>query len=424
MRILPSTPFGTLAEYEAAGGGRGIEAARKADAGATIDAVAASGLRGRGGGGFPTGRKWKSLRAMTGDRRFVVVNGAEGEPGTFKDRALIRANPYALVEGLAIAAGAIGAGEAFIGLKAQFETEIARVTEALAAAAGAGWLDDVEVSIVAGPDDYLYGEETALLEVIEGNDPLPRILPPYQHGLFGAANPTLVNNVETLMHVPAIVADGGDAFRAVGTPKSPGTTVYTVCGDVAREGVWELPLGTRLRVLVEAHAGGMRDGRVVKMICSGVANPVLGGDALDTPADYEALGAAGGGLGSAGFVVYDDTVCAVAVARVFSQFLSTASCGQCPPCKIGSGVITDELGALQEDGDPEHLPKIQRALLTVADGNRCYLAVEEQQMVSSILRRFPEDFVAHEEGRCPLRHDIVLPKITDLVGNRFVYAPA
>jgi NADH-quinone oxidoreductase subunit F len=190
---------------------------------------------------------------------------------------------------------------------------------------------------------------------------------------------------------------------------------------VAAPGVFELPLGTSLRTLVETHAGGTASGRPVKMVCSGVASPVLRGDALDTAADFESLARAGAGLGSAGFIVYDDEVCALAVARVFSQFLSVESCGQCPPCKLQSGVITDALEQIQRAGDPAALPRIQRALVTVADGNRCFLAVEEQQVVSSILRLFPEDVVAHEEGRCRLRHDLALPLLADFDGEAFVY---
>jgi NADH:ubiquinone oxidoreductase subunit F (NADH-binding) len=371
----------------------------------------------------------------------IVVNGAEGEPGTFKDRALMRANPYQVVEGMAIAAYAIDAHDAYIGIKARFEAEYHRLEQALEEMAGARMLGDLDVTIVRGPGEYLFEEEKALLEVIEGGDPLPRILPPFQHGLFatrpqlgwsatppepgeaGTArdNPTLVNNVETLSHVPAIVARGPGEFRAEGTAAAPGTMTFTACGDVRREGVWELPLGTPLRVLVEECGRGVRDGHAVKMICSGVANPVLPGTQIDTPMDFESLARAGGGLGSAGFVVYDDSVCAVAVARLFSRFLHVESCGQCPPCKVQSGAITDALERFEAEGDGAPLAVIERALATVADGNRCFLAVEEQQVVASILRQFADDFVAHQEGHCALRHDLVIPLLVDLDGDHFVY---
>jgi NADH-quinone oxidoreductase subunit F len=439
MRVLPAAPI-SIDEYLEAGGGRALVRARELGPDATIDIVHASGLRGRGGGGFPTGRKWRTVRDEPGTHHYVVVNAAEGEPGTFKDRELLRRNPYQMIEGMAIAAFVVGAREAFIGLKARFRRECERVRDALEEMATAGLLEDLTVSIARGPDEYLFGEEKALLEVIEGNDPLPRVLPPFQHGLFATrpqlgwaatpgepghrhsheANPTLVNNVETLSHVPGIVAQGADWFRGVGTQQSPGTTVFTFCGDLAVEGIVELPLGTTLRTLLDEHGQGTRSGRPVKMVCSGVANPVLSGERLDTPMDYESLRAVGGGLGSAGFVFYDDDVCALAVARLFSRFLYVESCGQCPPCKLGAGAITEALEAIERRGDSDALTTIQRWLPTVTDANRCYLGTEEQQVVSSVLRQFAEDVVAHEEGRCRLRHDLVIPKLTDLVDGHFL----
>jgi NADH-quinone oxidoreductase subunit F len=235
------------------------------------------------------------------------------------------------------------------------------------------------------------------------------------------ANPTLVNNVESLSHATWIVANGADAFRAVGTATSPGTIVYTLSGDVARAGVFERPLGTPVQTLIDECAGGTNGGRPVKMVMSGVANPVLTADRLGTPADFDALAAAGAGLGSAGFVVYDDTMCAVAVAREYSRFLYVESCGQCPPCKLQSGRITAALGRLSGADAPEQLPIIRRALDTVADGNRCYLAIQEQLVVASLLQQFPDDVRAHEDGTCALRHDVTVPRIVDLTPDGFVF---
>jgi NADH-quinone oxidoreductase subunit F len=438
--VLPPEPVTTLDEFFARGGRGALERAQELGPEATIAELDRAGLRGRGGGGFPTGRKWSTVRDARGSRHFVVVNGAEGEPGTFKDRSILRRDPYQVVAGAAIAARTIDAHDIYVGVKASFIRECEAVERAAREMAGAGLLDDLDLTIVRGPDEYLFGEEKALLEVIEGNDPLPRVLPPFQHGLFATApqlgwtateaepgeprgdraNPTLVNNVETLAHATWILAEGADAFRAVGTERSPGTMVFTLCGDVARPGVIELPLGTTVRELVETHGGGTASGRPVKMVCSGVANAVLPATRLDAPADFEALAAAGAGLGSAGFVVYDEATCALAVARLFSRFLYVESCGQCPPCKLQSGVITSALERIEGEGDASQLALVQRALETVADGNRCYLAVEEQQIVSSILREFPEDVVAHEERRCRLRHDLVVPKLVDFDGTEFV----
>jgi NADH-quinone oxidoreductase subunit F len=438
--VLPDAPVTSCKEYEARGGGRGIARARAIGPEATITELDRSGLRGRGGGGFPTGRKWRSVRDAAGTHKYVVANGAEGEPGTFKDRAIMRRDPYQVLEGLAIAAFAIGATEAYVGLKASFTAELAGLQRAAQEMTSAEMLADLTITLVSGPDEYLYGEETALLEVIEGGDPLPRVLRPYEHGLFATApqlgwqsheepghthahqsNPTLVNNVESLAHAAWIMAEGAGAFRESGTERSPGTLVFTLSGDVARPGVYERALGTSVATLIDECAGATASGRPVKMVMSGVANPVLTAAQLDTPADFDSLRDAGAGLGSGGFVVYDDEVCALAVAHEYSRFLYVESCGQCPPCKIQSGRITDALAALNRHEPEEQLATIRRALQTVTDGNRCYLAVQEQVVVASLLQAFPEDVVAHEEGTCPLRHDVVVPRVLDLTGDGFVF---
>ncbi len=419
---------GSLARYHDDGGGQGLAAAASLGHEAVIREVEASGLRGRGGCGFPTGRKWRSVRDCGGGRRFVVANGVDGEPGTFKDRAILRANPYQVIEGLAIAAIAIGATEAYIAIKASYARERAGLERAAREMTAAGLLEGTPVRIVTGPDEYLFGEERALLEVIEGHDPFPRVLPPHRHGLFATmpqrggeadlgANPTLVNNVETLAHASTILARGAAWFRSRGTARSPGTMVFTVVGDVARPGVHELPLGTPLRVLVEDLGGGTASGRPVKMVCSGVANGVMRAGALDLPMDFDGLANAAGGLGSGGFVVYGDDVCALAVARAYSNFLWIESCGQCPACKLGTGAITSALAGFEAGGDAGQLAVLQRALNTVTDGRRCAIPVEEQQMVGSLLRTFPDDVLAHEgtgHAHASLRHHIVVPKIVDL----------
>ena len=273
--LLPEAPITSLDAYLATDwGGLGVQRAQEIGPVATIDVVAASGLRGRGGGGFPTARKWSSIAGQTGTRRFVVCNGAEGEPGTFKDRALMRSNPYQLVEGVVIAAFAVGADEAFICLKRSFERELAAVTSAVQEFQAAGICADCTMTIVAGPDEYLFGEEKAMLEVIEGKPPLPRGFPPFEHGLFAAdpqlgweatpragsrtgPNPTLVNNVETLSNVPQILARGPEWFRSMGTVESPGTVVVTIVGDVVAPDVGEVELGTALGAVIDAVGSGV-----------------------------------------------------------------------------------------------------------------------------------------------------------------------
>ena len=443
--LLPTEPIASIDAYLARGiGGAGVRRAHELGPTATIELVAHSGLRGRGGGGFSTGRKWAGVASQAGGRRYLVCNGAEGEPGTFKDRALLRANPYQLVEGVAIAAFAVGAAEAFICLKASFQREIAAVTRAVQEFQTAGICGDCKVTIVAGPDEYLFGEEKAMLEVIEGNEPLPRWLPPYLHGLFATApqlgwqshdnaegsarggagsNPTLVNNVETLSNIPHILARGAEWFRSMGTAESPGTIVTTVVGDVVAPDVGEVEIGTTLRVVIDAVGSGLAAGRSVKAVFSGVANAVVTAADLDVPVSYEGFNAIGSGMGSAGFIVYDDTTCMVDAAYRFSRFLSIESCGQCPPCKLGSSAITENLERIETGiGDQGDLDAITGWLSHVTDGSRCYLPTEERIVVSSILRAVPEEFAEHIQlGRCPRPRHLPIPKLVDLADGRAVY---
>ncbi len=441
-RLLRQRPVGSLDEYIAEGGGSALRRAADIGAEATVAEIAAAGLRGRGGGGFPTGTKWRTLLTSRSGYRYAVCNAGEGEPATFKDRALLRTNPYAVLEGLLLAGATIGAAGLYICLKASFTEEMARVREAASAMADAGWVGDAGIDIVAGPEEYLLGEEKAMLEVIEGNDPLPRWLPPYLHGLFATApqlgwessepspdlmsapgtNPTLVNNAETLAQAAWIVANGAGAFRSLGTEQSPGTVICTVIGDVTAPGVVEVPMGTSLADVIDA-CGGPARGRTVKAVFPGVANAVLTGEDLATPLTYEDFSAAGSGLGAAGFMVYDDSACMVEAVAVLSRFLWVESCGQCLPCKLGTGAITGVLERIRTGtGSDADLDVIQHHLAVVSDGNRCYLPVQERNVVSSVLDRFPGDFAAHLDGWCPSeRTDLPVPKIADIVDGRVFY---
>jgi len=444
--LLPSSPVTSLDGYLATDyGGLGLKRSQEIGPEATIDVVLRAGLRGRGGAGFPTGRKWAGVRGQTSNRRYLVCNGAEGEPGTFKDRALMRANPYQLVEGVMIAASVIKAEEAFICLKASFATERQAVTRAIEEFQAAGICRDRRITVVAGPEEYLFGEEKAMLEVIEGKAPLPRLLAPHEHGLFASgpqagweatalgaeaagagrieANPTVVNNVETLSNVNHILARGADWFRTMGTERSPGNLVCTVVGDVVAPDVGEIEMGTPLRDIIDAVGSGVGDGRHVKAVFSGVANAVVTADHLNVALTYEAFAEIGSGMGAGGFVVYDDTACMVEVARQFSRFLHVESCGQCPPCKQSSAEITTRLERLEAGvGDVGDISEMGGWLAKVTDSNRCYLGTEEQIVVSSILRAFPEEFVAHIEGRqCPRPRPLPFPKVVDLAGGVAVY---
>ena len=428
--VLPATPITTIDDYLEAGGGEALRAARSLGPEATIEEITASGLRGRGGAGFPTGAKWASVRAAAGGTHYAVANGAEGEPATFKDRTLMRRDPYRIVEGLAIAAFCVDASMAFVGVKRSFGVEAANLRRAALELGGAGLLGDLSISIVEGPDEYLFGEEKALLEVIEGRDPLPRLLPPWQHGLFAtvtmgweagtpagrgqASNPTLVNNVETLASAAHVLARGATWYRSLGTADSAGTAIVTIVGDVRVPGVHEVELGTTLAEVI-SWCGGAEPNRTLKAAFSGVSNPVVPARSFDIPLTYEAFEGLGSGLGAAGFVVYDDTADMVAVAAELTRFLAVESCGQCPPCKRGSMELTEVLTRIAHGGGTDaDLATIESLLATVTDSNRCYLGTEVQRLVSSVLREFPDDVAAHLEGRPPLERDVVVPKIVEI----------
>jgi len=442
--LLPGRPVTSVAEWQGMGGGGGLGIARRLGPDDTIEELGAAGLRGRGGAGFPTARKWSGVRASSGTHRYVVCNGAEGEPASFKDRAILRSNPYQVVEGLAIAAATIGAREAFLCLKASFGPELARVRRAIEEMQAVGLAGDVPITVVAGPDEYLYGEEKALLEVIEGKPPLPRLLPPYEQGLFATgsqmgweaiprepghgpatdvSNPTLVNNVETLANVGHILVRGAAWFRSSGTADSPGHVVATVVGDVRHPAVAEVSLGMRLGELIDEVGGGVHGGRRIKAVLSGISNPVVTAAQLPTPLTYEDMALIGTGLGAVGFAVYDDTACMVELAWRYSRFLWIESCGQCPACKLGTEEITHRLGEIEAcRGSEEDIAVIGARLANVTDGNRCFLPVEERNVIGSILRSFPEEFAAHLEGDCPSsRGDLVVPKIVDLADGVATY---
>ena len=423
--------------WRQSGGGEGLRRAHEIGPEETISIVRDSRLRGRGGAGFPTGVKWAGAADRPTDQdSYLVCNAAEGEPGTFKDRHLIRMNPFQVLEGIAIAAFSIGATTAYIGIKEQYHFEIQRLQRAATDMEGAGLLGEISIEVITGPDDYLLGEEKALLEVIEGRDPLPRQLPPYLLGLHtgtmsgvgsgsvGAtthSNPTVVNNVETLAHVPHIVARGSDWFRSIGTQDSPGSMVFTISGDVATETVVELPMGTPLAVLLHGVGGGSPDGRDPAFVFPGASNAPLTPAEFDVPMDFESLRAIGSGLGSGGMIVGDTSACPVGSARVLTAFLARESCGQCPPCKIGTARLEQGLADLSGS---DALDEVGAWIVRVTDANRCGLGAGARALVDGLLRSFPEHVAEHLDGQCSLPRDLGLAKLVDFLpeAGRFVRA--
>jgi NADH-quinone oxidoreductase subunit F len=428
-RVLYPHPIADLDEYLARGGGKGLETARQVEPLALIEELEASGLRGRGGAGFPTGVKWRTV----------------AEPGTFKDRTIIRNDPYQVVEGALIAARAVGGATVIFGLKRSFGEEVARLRGAIDEMVAAGWADGVEIEVFEGPNEYLYGEETALLETIDGRYPFPRIAPPFRRGVTEVveterdshsgsglsahvemageggevAPPTLVDNVETLANVPRIIARGADWFRTEGTEKSPGTIVCTVTGSTQRHGVGEVQMGTPLREVIETIGGGAQPGRRIRAVLPGTAQGFIPESLLDTPVSYEGMDAIGSGLGSAGFIVFDDSVDLAAVAAGVSRFLAVESCGQCTPCKQDGLQLAGLMDKVCHSDAADHdLATLQKRVGTVADGARCYLATQHQNVLSSLLELYPDDVRAHLDGTAPGVEPVLIAELVDIAGER------
>lgn len=444
-RVLYPTPIDSLDEYRRVRGGGGLDAGRRLTPEQIVSELEASGLRGRGGAGFPTGRKWRTVRdyASSSERTSVVVNAAEGEPGTFKDRTILRNDPYQVIEGALIAARVVDADQVIIATKRAFAVEVDRVRRAIAEVRDAGWCDGIELTLFEGPNEYLYGEETALLETLDGRYPFPRIAPPYRRGVHELvetpvdadsgsglsahvemagpggdteAPPTLVDNVETLANVARILSRGAEWFRTEGTPDSPGTIVCTVTGSTARSGVGEVILGTPLREVIDAIGGGPRPGHHITAVLPGVSSGFILADALDTPTSYEALAAIGSGLGSAGFIVLDDTDDLVAVAAGVARFLSVESCGQCTPCKSdGQRIATLLAAASRNDANPHELAELRSRVATVADGARCSLGIQQQTVAASLLGQFAEELDAHLVGREAPREPRLVAELIEIV---------
>ena len=435
--VLPPDSCRTLAEYRAMGGGDGVAAALKQTPRALIETLEQSGLRSRDHHAVSIGSKWAALAAGGEDAgtRYLVANGTDSEPGSFVDRHLLRTNPLGVIEGIVVAAHALGAREAFIALRRSFEAEYDIVTTALAEAEMAGWLDRVSVKCVRTSDDYLVGDDRSLLECIEGRSPMPIRLGPDVDGLFAVAdrnddtldrlprvpNPTTVETLETLANVAAIATNGPSWFRTMGTPVSPGHLLCTVTGDVNTHRVIEAPLGRRLYDVLEEAGDGFLPSSPPKAVLSGVSSPVLTKSRLAAPMSWEGLSAVGAAMGRAAFMVFGEAADMVEVAHRIAAFLYVESCGLCPACKFGSGEVAADLARLVAgNGGPRDLESIGTRLATIGDGRRCDLPVRNREVVSSILRAFPGD-VSDAANRPSRRTPSTLERIEDIVDGRAVF---
>ncbi|MBM4143233.1 MAG: 4Fe-4S dicluster domain-containing protein [Lentisphaerae bacterium] len=383
------------------------------DPAAVIETVRRSGLRGRGGAGFPAGEKWGRVRAQPGTEKYVVMNGDEGDPGAFMDRMLLESYPYRVLEGIAVAAFAVGAHEGVLYIRAEYPLAVQRVRAAIARAEARGLLGPdilgsgfgLRLRVMEGAGAFVCGEETALLASIEGRRGMPRFRPPYpaERGLHG--RPTLINNVETYACVPWILREGPAAFAALGTAASKGTKVFSLTGKVRRGGLIEVPMGITIREIVEEIGGGVAEGRRFKAVqIGGPSGGCIPAEQGDLPIDYEALTHAGAIMGSGGLVVLDDTDCMVDVARYFLQFTQAQSCGKCTFCRIGTKRMLEILerlcageGRAGDVEELEHLGQITRV------GSLCALGGTAPNPVLSTIRNFRDEYEAHIAGRCPAR---------------------
>ncbi len=390
---------------------------------AVIDTITKSGLRGRGGGGFPTGMKWKFTAANRGGKSYVVCNGDEGDPGAFMDRSVMEGDPHKLLEGMAIAGFAIGADEAYIYVRAEYPLAIKRLRKAIADAEERHYLGQnilgsdfsFTIHIKEGAGAFVCGEETALIASIEGERGMPRPKPPFpaNKGLFG--RPTLINNVETLANVPLIILNGAEWFSSMGCETSKGTKTFALTGEVNNTGLIEVPMGTTLRQIIFDIGGGIRGGKKFKAVqIGGPSGGCLTEEHLDISMDYDSLIKAGAMVGSGGLVVMAEDTCMVEVARFFMNFTKNESCGKCVPCREGTKNLLKILEKIVAGkGEMEDLDRLEQLALTVKDGSLCGLGKTAPNPVLSTLKYFKDEYIAHiRDHKCPAGVCTAMKKIS------------
>lgn len=400
-------------DYIAAGGYRGLaRAVLELTPDEVIAEVTASGLRGRGGGGFPTGRKWQLAQKNPGERKYVLCNGDEGDPGAFMDRSVMEGDPHRVIEGMAIAGYAIGASKGVIYVRAEYPLAVERLRTAIREAEAQGLLGEnilgsgfsFTLDLKEGAGAFVCGEESALIASVEGKRGMPIPKPPYpaEAGLW--QQPTLINNVETFASVPVILAHGAEAYKQYGTETSPGTKTFALTGDIANTGLIEVPMGMPLREILFDIGGGIRSGKRFKAVqIGGPSGGCLTEDHLDLPLDYDSLSEAGAMIGSGGLVVMDESTCMVEVARFFMSFTQNESCGKCVLCREGTYRMLEILERIVEGkGELRDLDLLEELAETVRDGSLCGLGKTAPNPVLTTLRYFRDEYIAHVvEKRCP-----------------------
>ena len=377
-----------------------------------INTILASGLRGRGGGGFPTGRKWQFARASVSDKKYVVCNADEGDPGAFMDRSVLEGDPHALLEAMAIAGYAIGADEGWVYVRAEYPIAVKRLNIAIEQAREMGLLGknifgtdfSFDIHIRLGAGAFVCGEETALLTSIEGNRGEPRPRPPFPavKGLWG--KPTIINNVETYANIPQIILNGADWFTSMGTEKSKGTKVFALGGKIRNTGLVEVPMGTTLREIIEEIGGGIPNGKHFKAAqTGGPSGGCIPASLIDVPIDYDNLLEIGSMMGSGGLIVMDEDTCMVDLAKFFLEFTVDESCGKCAPCRIGTVRMLEILNKITDgNGEMEDLDKLEELANYIKAGSLCGLGQTAPNPVLSTLRYFRDEYVAHiVDKKCP-----------------------
>ncbi|MBO5941264.1 MAG: NADH-quinone oxidoreductase subunit NuoF [Kiritimatiellae bacterium] len=379
-----------------------------------IEEIKTSGLSGRGGAGFPTWFKWNAARNAQGGEKYLICNADEGDPGAFMDRALIEGDPHSLIEGMLIAAYAIGAEKAFVYVRAEYPLAIVRLEKAIKDATTANLLGkniigsdfSCELRIKAGAGAFVCGEETALIESLEGNRGMPRLKPPFPAEKGFTEKPSNINNVETFANVSWIILNGGAAFSAMGTEFSKGTKVFALTGKIRRGGLVEVPMGLTLREVIYGIGGGVRDGGKFKAVqMGGPSGGCIPESLLDTLIDYRALGATGAIMGSGGMVVMDDRTCMVNMARFFLDFTAKESCGKCVHCRIGTKRLHETLVRItQGEGQEGDVELLEELCFGIKDGALCGLGQTAPNPVLTTIRYFRDEYAAHiKEKRCPAR---------------------
>ena len=371
-----------------------------------------SGLRGRGGGGFPTGRKWQLAAVNKADQKYVACNADEGDPGAFMDRSILEGDPHAVIEAMAIAAYAIGATKGYVYIRAEYPIAVQRLQKAIEDARAYGLLGknifgtdfeyDMEIKLGAGA--FVCGEETALMNSIEGNRGEPRPRPPFpaQKGLFG--KPTILNNVETYANIPQIILNGAEWFQSIGTEKSKGTKVFALGGKIKNTGLVEIPMGTTLRTVIEDIGGGIPNGKKFKAAqTGGPSGGCIPASLIDTPMDYDSLIALGSMMGSGGLIVMDEDTCMVDIAKFFLEFTVEESCGKCAPCRIGTKRLLELLDKITSgNGELEDLDRIEELAKFIKENSACGLGQSAPNPVLSTLQYFRSEYEAHiVDKKCP-----------------------